>query len=256
MVNSELVRLRRQLAQSDNDLNAARDECEQETRQLDLCKMDLGSLQMDLDRLNGEQGGVWQRLSNSPDGSPSEMVRSRPNVTNSTPSSRAVEKRMRSAEHRRHDELEPLRTELATLRVEHHRLFEEHRSANSRCADLEANNHELAAAREPLEADYRDQLEDEHAERQKLAEELKEFRANSEETARVAEQLISAALNLPVAPVATDEELVAARIKGVELRCGILAPEYLDRIMAEALESGGIHVSLPSAPRGSVPLQR
>ena len=50
---------------------------------------------------------------------------------------------------------------------------------------------------------YRERLESEQVLRKQLTEELLELRADCEETARLAQQCISAGLNVPTAPLAS-----------------------------------------------------
>ena len=107
------------------------------------------------------------------------------------------------------DEIEALKTELASSTTRFDRLSQEHRSFQSLCVDLQSKNDELVAAQQQLEIMYRERLESEQVLRKQLTEELLELRADCEETARLAQQCISAGLNVPTAPLAS-EELEAA----------------------------------------------
>ena len=103
-----------------------------------------------------------------------------------------------------------------------------------------------------MERKHRQQLETQEAERQKLAQEFLELRPNSEETARLVENLISTALNDPTATVATADELEAAGIQLQESMYGA-ETECLNGETEETLASIGIEVRLASRLSHSAP---
>ena len=236
----------------DDLLKSSRDECEQVRHHLDLCMNDLRSIQTDLGRVNGEYENALatiERLNKAIAERDHEIAVQCDQFSAELETRREA---LRCGDRSHSEERVVLETELASVGARYDRLSEEHRAAESSCAELQARNRALSAAQEQLEAQYRTRLESEQFERQKLAEELLELRANSEETTRVAEELLSAALNLPSAPIASAEELEAARVQMEQLRDGIAESEYLNRVMAETLESVGIQVSFPSRPRDNV----
>ncbi len=143
----------------------------------------------------------------------------------------------------RHEEVQQLTAQLTSLKQQHELLIEQHQSAESLFANLQASNQELIAAQEQLAAEYRKQIESEQLERAKLASELSELRAESEEMARLAEQWISAAMHLPTVPVASAEELEAAQIPMDALGQAIAESDDIERLMAETLDSSGVRAS-------------
>ena len=118
----------------------------------------------------------------------------------------------------------------------------EYQIAESLCADLQTRNTELTSAQQVLEHEHRQQLETQEAERQKLAQEFLELRVNSEETARLVEELISTALNVPTANVATREDLEAAGIQPQDSVFAASESERTSNAMKESLASMGIQV--------------
>jgi ribosomal protein L37AE/L43A len=143
-------------------------------------------------------------------------------------------------------ELEKLSADLAELRSRHLRLGEEHCSAGVLCKQLQERNEELVAAGARHESEYQTLLATERALRAQLTEEVVALRANAEETARVAELLISGNLNhLAGAPVAPACELEAARVQAEELKNKLEEADSLYRVMTETLHGIGIHIDLP-----------
>ncbi len=88
-------------------------------------------------------------------------------------------------------------------------------------------------------------LDGEQIKQNKLAEELVELRANSEETARLAEQLISANKTLSEARPAPDRGLEAAYAQIEELKQLLSDSERLNHDMAEILANLGLRFNIP-----------
>ena len=243
VANSELAQLRHQLTQSKKEMNIARDECRQARDQLELYKTNLGSVQAALARLSDEQrsaSATIEGLTNTVADRDHTIAIERDQFSAEFDSSR---KALRCAERSHHDKLDTLKSELTTLRAEHDGLREEHRAAELLRADLQARNHELIARQELLEAEYHERLEREGVERKKLSEELSSVRAQHEETARVAEEWISAVLGVPTVPVASAEELETAQVGGEGLRYDNAKSDRHSDVMPETHGSVGIHVS-------------
>ena len=156
-----------------------------------------------------------------------------------------------SSERARHEEVERLTAELTSLRQQHEVLFEQHQSAGSLFASLQAHNEELSAAQEQLAAEYQMQVESEKLKRTELASELVQLRAESEEMARLAQQWISAAMLVPTVPVASAEELEANEAPFEALGLGIAESEYLERLAAETLEKSTGRADRGRDSRGS-----
>ena len=95
-------------------------------------------------------------------------------------------------------------------------------------------------------------LNAERAERDQLAQEVLALRANADETARVAQQLITAELNPPAAPGMPAPELDALRRHASELQFKLKEAERLYRIMSDTLDGMGIRIDLPIVPRDGV----
>jgi len=141
-------------------------------------------------------------------------------------------------------QLEQCRNDLGVARADLGRSESERRTALDTVEQL---RHELA--------DHDALLNAERTERQQLAAELRALRANAEETARVAEQLLSANLNPPEAPLASADELEAARVQAEELKYKLDEADSLYRIMAETLEGAGVQIDLPNRHRDRVEVE-
>jgi hypothetical protein len=131
-------------------------------------------------------------------------------------------------------ESEALKTELANLTAEHRQVREEHESTKTLCAALEARQQESAVSRERLLAEQREQLANAQIERQRLIDEVLELRTSEGELTRVTTDLISTAQNYPRVPVASLEELEAARIEAERLQQAIELSKYICRVVAES----------------------
>ena len=106
-----------------------------------------------------------------------------------------VESHRQALDHAKHVHaamIESLEAELAALGERFGRLQDERWSARELCKQFQDRNLELTEARERLEATYQSMLAAERTKQAELAEQLNELRAKSEESARFAEQLISA----------------------------------------------------------------
>lgn len=95
-------------------------------------------------------------------------------------------------------------------------------------------------------------LNAERSERQQLADELLALRANAEETARLAAQLISANLIPPEATLASPHELEAAQVQAGELKDKLDQADDIYREMADTLHGIGVQVDSPVRRRAIV----
>jgi chromosome segregation ATPase len=150
------------------------------------------------------------------------------------------------------DERERLAAELDSFRARHHEFEQKLESQDALYKQLEERNQELVTAEATLKSGYDALLSAERLERQQLADEILALRANAEETSRVAEQLISPDLTTQAAPVASTDQLEAARVQAEELKFKLEQAEYLYRMMAETLDGIGIHIDLPIQLRDRV----
>ncbi len=250
--NTELCRLRQQLEQSENDLIAGRRERDETNHQLELCKNEFASIRADLARLNSEQQNASATIEQL-----KKTVAERDQlIAGERDQFRAElecnQEALASAEKMHRDERERLGTELAAQGAKYERLRDEHRSAEQLCAWLQTKNAESTAAHEQLVAEYQVQLESERAKQRQLADEILQVRANSAETDRAVQALISSTLNSPIAHPASPEELEAARLQAEDLKRGLAESERVNRMLAESLDSMGIHINLPGRPRNVV----
>lgn len=125
------------------------------------------------------------------------------------------------------------------------RVEEDNRSMEMRYQRCEDRILELTGAHERLESEARLMLDGEQIKQNKLAEELVELRANSEETARLAEQLISANKTLSEARPAPDRGLEAAYAQIEELKQLLSDSERLNHDMADILANLGLRFNIP-----------
>ena len=122
---------------------------------------------------------------------------------------------------------------------------DEHRSTDVRYKDCEDRILELAESHERLKSDYQSMLEAEQAKQNKLATELFELRATSEETARVAAQLISENASPSEAHTTPDPELEAARAQIDELKQSLTELKQLNLDLSKVLANLGLHFDIP-----------
>ena len=245
---SERVQLTQQIEQSDTDLQAACQAREQLIEQLELCKDDLSLGRADRRRLSSERQSALDQVEQL-----KKTLAERDHTIRGQRGQFDVELESNRqvfclAERNYHDERETL----AAVRARNDRLQEQQQSREVLCEQLRDSNQQLVKAQNRVESEYKALLNAERIERQQCAEELLEQRANDEETARVAEQLISTKLNPPEVPFASVYELEAARVEAEQLKHGLVAAECLNRAMAETLQSVGVHVDLPIRSRDSV----
>jgi hypothetical protein len=141
------------------------------------------------------------------------------------------------------EQLTILRDELASVRGDLVRFSEERQAALLRCEELEDQNQGLVRAQASRELEHEAMHSAERSAQQQLAEEVVALRANAEETAKVAEQLISASLNQSDGPRPAAFELEAVRLQAEELRLKLDEANCLYRVMAETLDSFGIPIA-------------
>jgi len=241
----ELSRLRQELARNEEAVKSSHQDLDQVKHQLTCCKEDLVSVRADLRRLSGEQEGALETIERL-----TKTIAERDDTIQAQSCHFVAELEShrtarRAVERVRHDEVQTLKTEMTALNFRYRRLCENHQCAESACAVLQARNDELVAAQVRLEADHNEHIVAERVERQQLVEELLALRANAEETGRVAEELISAALNArPAMQLVPAKELATAQVRAEDLECNLAESERLNRVMAETLESVGIRVNL------------
>jgi chromosome segregation ATPase len=128
------------------------------------------------------------------------------------------------------------------------RFQEEHRSTEVRYKHGEDRILELSEAHERLKADYRSMLEAEQAKQNKLSTELSELRANSEESARLAEQLIAANKSLTESRSTPDRELEAAHAQIEVLKQRLIESERVNNDLSETLASLGVRFNVSVRP--------
>ena len=240
--HSELGLLTQQLTQAERNASIMREESARLEGQLDLSKRDLGSVQVALARTSDERQKMLataQELTKAVDERDRNIALQRDEFDAELKRSREL---LDSAERSHVAAVDSLKSEFASLDAKHQKLIHEHRIVESLCADRQARNTELTIAQAALECEYRQRLEAQEAERQKLTQEFLELRANSEETDRLIEELISTALNIPTVPVATAQELATAGIQPEASMYGDPESRRLDGATEEMLASIGIDV--------------
>ncbi len=248
--NTELCQLREHLEQTQTDLSTARQEREQTSHQLELCKNDFASLQADLARLNSEQQNALEtigRLTNTIAERDQTVFSQRDRFDAELESTRGA---LSSAEETLGAERERLTTELASLGVRYDQLRQEHRSAEVLCANLQSRNAELGAAQVRLASEYQSALEVERTKQQQLAEEITQLRLDAEQAARAATELMSTAVNSPIKRLFSAEESEAA---GITVKDGLDNSERVDRMTSDSLASMGIHQRWPKPRIGARP---
>ena len=245
--DGEIVHLKQQLAASENNTNTATEACLAAQQRLDRSEVTLREVRADLVRLTDEQSNALATIEQFQRASAEQEHAFEIQVATLTAELETSQAAFNSSEKARQQEVGTLEAEVNSLKKEHERLVVERESARALFAELQASNSELSHAQEQLAATYREQLETEQHEREKLTSELIDLRAEYAETIRVAEERISAALDVPTVPVASAEELEDANISAEVLRRHNFAEsDYLARLMAETLERGGIVVGVPS----------
>ena len=144
-----------------------------------------------------------------------------------------------SSERARAQEVEELRSRLASLADQHAKVLEEHQSAELLLANMRAENAELTAEQEQLTRRHQEQLEREQLEREKLAHELAGLRAESEGLRAAAGPPRS---DGPTAQVAPGEppDSTGAPTDGPESRKDFASSDYLRRMMADAMKCGAV----------------
>ena len=247
--NSMLTRSRQQLEQSQHELAAAREERERAIHQLDLCKNDLSAVQIERDQLVCEQqvalksiAQLTETLADRDRAIAIERDQLRAEVETTKDKLGAALQSLR-------DECEMLKIKLSSIGDDNDRLREQHRFVEQLYAKAQARNDELVAAENRLQAEHSARLQIEQIKYQELLEELAELRANSEETDRLAEELISSALDQPSVRLASAEELEAARAHVTHLKLELAHAEDTNRALAETLESVGIRLWRRSVSR-------
>jgi chromosome segregation ATPase len=245
--DGEIVHLKKQLAESENNTSTSTEACLEAQQRLDRSEVTLREVRADVVRLTDERSNALATIEQSQRASAEREHAIEIQVATLTAELESSQAALCSSEQARHEEVGTLEAEVNSLKKEHERLVVERESARALFAELQESNSELSRAQEHLAATYRQQLEREQHEREKLASELIDLRAEYTETIRVAEERISAALDVPTVPFASAEELEDANISAEALRRHNFAEsDYLARLMAETLESGGIVVGVPS----------
>jgi chromosome segregation ATPase len=253
---SELAQWSRRIEQSDRDLETACQAREQLSQQLEMFRNDLCLARADLDRSSGERQTALDTVEQLTTTLAERDLTIREVHDQWSVEVESNQQTLSLAERSHLAECEKLTAELAALRARHHQLEEERRSTEMLCKQLQDCNQELVTAQARLESESDALRNAARTERQELAAEILALRTNAEETARVAEQLISADLNPPMAPLTPPNELEAARVHAAELKFKLDQAERLYRAMAETLEGIGIRVDLPIPPRDRVQSER
>jgi uncharacterized coiled-coil DUF342 family protein len=135
------------------------------------------------------------------------------------------------------------RSELAAAKAELDRSSHERQAAKLFCEELERQNDKLVMAQARRESEHEALVLAERTEREQLASEVFALRANAEETARVAEQLISASLIPRDEPHPAAFELETVRRQAQELKSKLDEANFLYRLMAETLDGSGIQIA-------------
>ena len=250
--DGEIARLTQQLAESESRARTAREACMEAQERLDRSQEDVRDLRAEVVRLIDERTkglATIEQLQTSSAERARVIEIQLGKLNSELETSQAA---FNSSEKARQQEVARLEAELSSLRDEHESLLERSQSEGKLLAALRARNDELVAAHERLAAAHSDQLASADVDRTKLASELRDLRAEYEETTRMAEQLISAKLEVPTVPVATAEELDAAEVSTDALTHNNFAKsDYLSRIIAETLEIGDVRVGSPGGPSDS-----
>jgi hypothetical protein len=147
------------------------------------------------------------------------------------------------------EQLATLRDELASVRGDIHRMSEEREALTLLRVELQDQNEELARALASRGLEHEATLSAERAARQQLTLEVQSLQANAEETAKVAEQLISASLHSADGPSRAEFELGEVRLQAEELKSKLDEATCLYRLMSETLGGFGIQIAplLPEA---------
>jgi chromosome segregation ATPase len=250
--DGEIARLTQQLAESDSRAGTAREACMEARQQLDRSQDDVRDLRAEVVRLIDERtkGLATIEQLQACSAERERVIEIQLGKLNSElESSRAA---FSSSDQARQQQAARLDSELSSLKDEHESLLDKSQSEGTLLAALRARNDELVAAHERLTAAHSDQLASAEVERNKIASELRDLRAEYEETIQMAEQWISAALEVPTVPVASAEELDAAEVSTDALTHNNFAKsDYLSRIMAETLEIGDVRFGSPGGPSDS-----
>ncbi len=251
--DAEIVRLGQQLAESESIASTAREACMEAQQRLDRSQGDVRDFGAEVVRLIDERTKALamieqlQRTSNEREHAIEVQVGL---LYTELECSRAA---FSSSEKVRQQEVAKLEAELSSLRDEHESLLETSQSEGALLSALHARIDELVAAQERIAAANSDQIASAEVERNKLASELRDHRAEYKETTRMAEQRISAALKVPTVPVASAQELNAAEVSADALTHNNFAESaYLSRLMAETLEIGGVRIGSPGGPSDSI----
>jgi hypothetical protein len=141
------------------------------------------------------------------------------------------------------EQLANLRDLLASARGDVVRLSEEQQAARLLYQELQDQNRALVRAQASREPEHEAMLAAERSAHQQLAEEVLALRANAEETAKVAEQLISASLNSSDGPRPAAFEAQAIRLQAEELKSKLDEANCLYRLMALTLDGYGIQIA-------------
>ena len=157
-----------------------------------------------------------------------------------------------------HDELDTVireggifKSELAALRDRYQRLCDEHRSTESLCADLAAENQQLLSAQERLMAESKQRSDVGNSYSQELLDRLRAMQNILEHSAQMSADLISALGNPHVS-----QELEEVRAKSANVRYGSAGSEYLYNHMAELVLMSGVmrSATLSGGGRNTDPL--
>ena len=138
------------------------------------------------------------------------------------------------------------RDELATARGDAVRASEERQAAELRFKELQDQIQELSRAQASRDSEHEATLAAERFAQQRARRGSRALRANAEETAKVAEQLISASLNSSDGRHPAAFELEAVRLQAMELKSKLDEANGLYRVMAETLDGFGIQVPMLS----------
>jgi chromosome segregation ATPase len=239
--NTELHRVTEQLEQSAKDLSAARREREQTKQLLDDAQNDLSALQAENARVTFElqnASATIERLTKS-------LAERDKTVDQFNTELERVRAALSSAERTIRDEREKLATELNSLSAHVEQLRQKHQSAESLSKQLESRNAELTTAHEQLGAEYKARLESERMRREELVDEILQLRADSEETDRAIEELITTTLRSPIVPAASPDEVDVARIKAGDTEREHADTERRNRLITQSLQHAGIHINVP-----------
>jgi len=233
--------LTEQIAQRDKDLNGARAERDLLTKQISQGDDDLEAARIEQGRLSIERKNVLKEV---------EQLRSalegRDQAMRSATESLIAEveglrQALGLAEQTHRDDRDQLSAELTALGARHRQLQDQHEAAEQSSREYQDRNQELMEAHARLKSDYGSLLDSGRLQQERWTEQLRELRAHSDETARLAAPAPSEKLTPASSRPNADGELQAARDEVANLKRQLDESERFNRQISDVL--GGIGIN-------------